>query len=291
MNYQIRNQKLQVEISDYGAELQSILGNDGTEYLWQGNPGVWDEKAPNIFPYVARLTDGKYTAEGAIYEMKIHGIVKYCTLQAEEKTENRISFCLRSNEDTKKQYPYDFTYRITYTLEDSVLKIDMSVSNHGQKRMYFALGGHPGFRVPLEERLCFEDYYLEFGRPAKPWRVGLTETCFLTGKDEAYPLVEDRVIPLRHELFHDDAIVLKHCDRQVTLASFKGSKRITATYRDFPYLGIWHMPKMEAPYVCIEPWSSLPSRDGIVEELSQQADLIGLEPGKEYTTGWQLEFK
>lgn len=291
MNYQIRNQKLQVEISDYGAELQSILGNDGTEYLWQGNPDVWDEKAPNIFPYVARLTDGKYTAEGAFYEMKIHGIVKYSTLQAEENTENSISFCLRSNEETKKQYPYDFTYRITYTLEDSVLKIDMSVTNNGQTRMYFALGGHPGFQVPLEEGLCFEDYYLEFGKPAKPWRVGFTKTCFLTGKDEAYPLVEDRVIPLRHELFDDDAIVLKHCDRQVKLASFKGSRSITATYQDFPYLGIWHMPKMEASYVCIEPWSSLPSRDGIVEEFSQQSDLIGLEPGKEYTTGWQLEFK
>ena len=28
--------------------------------------------------------------------------------------------------------------------------------------MYFGLGGHPGFNVPLEAGLSFEDYCLEF---------------------------------------------------------------------------------------------------------------------------------
>ena len=291
MNYEIRNEKLQVIVSDYGAELQSIKGEGNTEYLWQADPNVWEEKAPNIFPYVARLTDGKCTVNGTPYEMQIHGIVKYCTLAAEKVRDDMLVFCLESNEETKKQYPFDFTYRIAYILKDSTLKICMSVFNKGNERMYFALGGHPGFRVPLEEGLRFEDYYLEFGKPCKPWRVGFSDTCFLTGKDEPYALVEDRCIPLRHNLFDDDAIVLKHCDRQVTLASFKGKRRITATYPDFPYLGFWHMPRTEAPYICIEPWSSLPSRDGIVEELSQQADLIGLEPGRDYTTGWELKFE
>ena len=99
---------------------------------------------------------------------------------------------------------------------------------------------------------------------------------------------EDRIIPLRHSLFDQDAIVLKHMDKKVTIKSAKGKKNITVSYPDFPYLGIWHMPKMEASYVCIEPWSSLPSRDGIVEEISQQSDLIGLEAGKEYKTEWTI---
>ena len=36
MNYTIKNQYLSVEISDAGAELQSVKSADGTEYLWQG---------------------------------------------------------------------------------------------------------------------------------------------------------------------------------------------------------------------------------------------------------------
>ena len=86
----------------------------------------------------------------------------------------------------------------------------------------------------------------------------------------------------KHALFDNDAIVLKHMARKVTLGSEKGSRSVTVSYPDFPVLGIWHWPRSEAPYVCIEPWSSLPSRAGIVEELTQQSDLISLEAGKAY---------
>lgn len=37
----IQNEFLSVAVSEQGAELQSILGADGIEYLWQGNPAYW----------------------------------------------------------------------------------------------------------------------------------------------------------------------------------------------------------------------------------------------------------
>ena len=96
---------------------------------------------------------------------------------------------------------------------------------------------------------------------------------------------------MHHDMFNEDAIVLKHAPHKVTLASAKGTRSVTVEYPDFPYIGFWHRPNSEAPYVCIEPWSSLPSRDGIVEELSQQSDLIGLAAGKTYETTWTIEIK
>ena len=291
MNYTIKNEFLTVEVSDFGAELQSIKTADGTEYLWQGNQEFWPDRAPNIFPYVARMTQGKYTADGKEYEMKIHGFVKYLTLLMEEKSEDSITFRLDSCDETKVQYPYDFTYRITYSLEGNTLVTKSSVENRGKTRMYFALGGHPGFNVPLEEGLGFEDYYLEFDRPSHPYLVGFTEACFLNGCDRPYALEDEKRILLKHTLFNEDAVVLKHVAKQVRLASDKGTKSVTVTYPDFPYIGFWHRPKSEAPYVCIEPWSALPSRDGIVEELSQQADLTALDAGKKYETTWFIEIK
>ena len=47
--------------------------------------------------------------------------------------------------------------------------------------MYFALGGHPGINVPLEDGLRFEDYALDFGACA-PQRVEFTPDCFVTGR-------------------------------------------------------------------------------------------------------------
>ena len=288
MEYEIKNQELTVRISDFGAELQSIRGKDGTEYLWQGDPAVWEDRAPNIFPYVARLTEGKYTWNGTEYPMQIHGFVKYRTLVPETIEGERITFKLTSDPETKEQYPFDFIYRITYELSEKELKIIVRVENTGKERIYFAIGGHPGFQVPLEEGLAFEDYHLEFDQDARPWRVGFSDTCFLTGQDASYPLKDNRILPLNHSLFDQDAIVLKHAARQVKLASDKGTKSVTVSYSDFPYLGIWHMPGMEAPYVCIEPWSSLPSRDGIIEDLSLQADMLWLDGGKTYETQWSV---
>ena len=71
MIYTIRNEKLKTEINSYGAELHSIQTLDGCEYLWQGDPAVWNGPAPNLFPYVARLTDQKYTFEGKEYTVTI----------------------------------------------------------------------------------------------------------------------------------------------------------------------------------------------------------------------------
>lgn len=289
MNFTIKNEYLTVTISDKGAELQSVRSADGTEYLWQGNSAVWEDKAPNIFPYIARMTDGKYTVYGNEYEMKIHGFVMYMTLTVEEQKDDSITFRLDSNEETKAQYPFAFTYRITYRLEDRKLVTMTTVENKDEKRMFFGLGGHPGFNVPLEEGLTFEDYYLEFAQNAHPTRIGFSPTCFLTGEDTLFALDGGKRIPMAHNMFDQDAIVLKHIPRTVKLESDKGTRSVTVTYPDYQYIGFWHMPRMEAPYVCIEPWSSLPSRQGVVEDLAQQSDLIGLEPGKVYENTWVIE--
>ncbi|MCD8023417.1 MAG: aldose 1-epimerase family protein, partial [Lachnospiraceae bacterium] len=291
MNYTIQNEYLTVTASDAGAELQSIKSADGTEYLWQADPAFWRDKAPNIFPYVARLTNGTFIYDGNSYNMKIHGLTKYLTLEAEILTQDSMAFRLTSSDQTKAQYPFDFVYQITYTLKGSCLVITTSVENTGNERMYFAIGGHPGFNVPLEEGLSFEDYYLEFDRPSHPYQVGFSDTCFLTGEDHLYPLEDDRRIPLRHDLFDNDAIVLKHAPKTVRIASDKGHRSVTVHYPDFMYIGFWHAVKKDAPYVCVEPWSALPSRDGIVEDLSCQSDLTGLDAGKVYTNTWTIEIQ
>ena len=86
MFYTIRNDHLKVTVNSLGAELHSIQSADGTEYLWQGNPDVWDGQAPNIFPYVARLTEQKYTYDGKEYTMKIHGFINAVELTPEKQT-------------------------------------------------------------------------------------------------------------------------------------------------------------------------------------------------------------
>ena len=61
------------------------------------------------------------------------------------------------------------------------------------------------------------------------------------------------------------------------------------SYPDFRYVGFWHKPRTDAPYLCVEPWTSLPSRDGIVEDITLQSDLLYLDPGRQWHTEWWIE--
>ena len=287
MDYQIQNKKLNVVISSLGAELKSIK-KDGTEYLWEGDSKYWDEQSPMLFPFVGRLTEGKYLLNGKEYAMGIHGFARFQDYTVVEQDEARIVFEMVDNAETYSVYPYHFVLRISYELDENQLKVAYLVENRSDTEMYFGIGGHPGFKVPLEEGLAFEDYYLEFSEEARPDRIGFSESCFLNGKNELFALENGKILPLSHTMFDEDAIVLQNVCRQVTLKSDKSSKKVTVAYPDCGYIGFWHRPKTDAPYICIEPWVSLPARQDVVEEFSAKSDLIRLFSGEIYRNSWSI---
>ena len=245
-------------------------------------------RPPVLFPYVGRFTEGKYTLNGREYAMDIHGFARKLPYQVVSQEADRIVFRLFDNEETYRAYPYHFILEIGYALKRCTIEITYQVQNENGETMYFGIGGHPGFRVPLEEGLDFSDYYLEFGGKSRPARVGHTPACFLSGRDEEFSLEEGRRLPLAHTMFDEDAIVLKEMADEVTLKSDRGSRQVRVSYPDCPYLGIWHAPKTEAPYVCIEPWTSLPSRQDIVEEFRYKSDLIRLKAYGKYENIWSI---
>lgn len=61
--YTLHNGTLTVTLDACGAVLYSIV-KDGAEYLWQGDARYWARRTPTCFPYVGRLTDGKYLLGG-----------------------------------------------------------------------------------------------------------------------------------------------------------------------------------------------------------------------------------
>ena len=283
MIYTIKNDKIEVSVEDLGAQMRSIKDAEGKEYLWQGDEKYWKECAPNLFPYIARLTQGKYILKGKTYDMTTHGFLKRTVLKLKEKTQTKMVFSLTDSEETYKQYPYHFELKVKYELLKNELKVSYSVSNKDKKVMYFGIGGHPGFQVPIEKELSFDDYFIEFANGTDMKRVGMSEDCFVTGKDEAFTLDDKQRLHLHHDMFDDDAIILKDVPSKMTLASEKGNARIEMETNNLGYLGIWHRPRTDAPYVCIEPWNSLPSRKDIIEDLEKQDNLVSLKPDGYYT--------
>lgn len=290
MLHTIKNNDLTVTVSEMGAELQSIVGADGTEYLWQGDPVYWRKRSPNLFPYIGRMPGKTYHLDGQSYQMPIHGFAPTSLFCLKEKSDTRLLFELTENEETYRYYPRKFSFCVDYTLQGNKLIISFSAENRDEKTMYFAMGGHPGFRVPLADGLAFEDYRLRFSGSCLPTRVTFCKDCFVSGRTP-YPLQDDGIIALHHPLFDDDAVVLEGSGASVTLETDKDSHAVTVEYPQMKYVGFWHTTKSDAPFVCIEPWSALPSRTGITEALETQPDLTALEPGQTHINTWSVTVK
>lgn len=290
MQIGIHNAFLTVTADTSGAELMSILVADGTEYLWQGDPTYWKDRSLTLFPYVARLTEGRYRLDGNEYEMAIHGLAPYTEFRLAEQTRQSMTFEMTDTAETRKSYPRSFRFTVTYRLEGKTLVIAYGVENTDARALYFGLGGHPGFRVPLAQGKTFGDYRLRFGEVTPAKRIGFDAACFRTGHDEQFPLENGTVLKLGHGLFDDDAIVLRDMARTVTLETDGDPHTVTANFPQMPYLGLWHMPKTDAPYVCIEPWCSLPSSAGEETVFEEREDLIRVEPHGSYLNEWTLTF-
>ena len=286
MNYIIENSAIRVEISDLGAELMSIVGKKtGFEYLWQGDAEYWASRASVLFPICGRLTDGKYTYRGKTYEMVLHGFARKQVFTVVEQKAEAITFELRPNEVSRAAYPFDFIFRVSYTLDGASVRTTLAVENPGNEALPFSVGGHPGFNIPFVEGESFEDYYMEF-KCAKPTEaLVMSPTCYYTGENVPFELREGRFLDMKHSLFDNDAIFLENMCNHVSLKSRKNDRAVTVHFaEDMTHLGFWHKPKTEAPFVCIEPWHGVPAYDGKVDDMETKNKITLLPQGENYST-------
>lgn len=284
----LENSRLRLTVDSLGAQMMSLQTLDGREYLWQGDPRYWCDRAPILFPFVGRLTENSYRYGGQVYSMGIHGFAAHQDFSCLCPEPNRLVLQLTDNGETREQYPFAFSLNIIYELIDNRVQVTYQVENTGTGMLPFGIGGHPGFRIPLEEGEQFDDYILDFTGGCQPDRVGFTPQVFLSGQDQPYSLNEGKHLPLRHDLFDEDAVILKNMSREITLRSRVSPHGVQVSYPDMPYLGLWHVPNTDAPYLCIEPWSSLPARQNVVEDFACKSDLIQLGPGKTYINTWSI---
>ena len=291
MTYTIQNEFLSAKISSLGAELTSLVSkSDNVEYIWQGDEKYWAGQSPIMFPICGRLSQGKYKLGGKLYEMGGHGFARKSEFELAACSDNEITLCLVSNDATRAQYPFEFALYVTFTLKGKAMVVKYKVINKDEKELIFTVGAHPAFNVPLGEG-SFEDYYVEFGKSCDAVRLTFSEACLCDKKDPIYSKGGTKRIPLSHDLFDDDAIFLYNTAKKITLASEKSKKSVTMSFDGFKYLGLWHTPKKDAPYVCIEPWCGIPDDDGDIGEFDQKREMMRLPIGYTFNTSYKIELK
>lgn len=151
MEYSLKNSLMEIRVESLGAELIGMkdLTTD-VEYIWQKDPKYWAKSSPILFPFVGALKDDRYFYEGKEYKLTSkHGFARDYEFQMSDQGDDYLEFLFASNDETKKVYPFNFKLYIRYIIKDKNLRIEYRVENTGEKEMYFSLGAHPAFNIPV----------------------------------------------------------------------------------------------------------------------------------------------
>ncbi len=260
----LKNESISVEISDHGAELKSIKKGE-KEYMWQADPAFWGRTSPVLFPFVGAVCDKTYRVKGKSYAMGQHGFARDMDFELVESSDDRCTFSLRSNEETKEKYPYDFEIRISYVLMENSVKVVWRVLNTGNEDMFFSIGAHPAFNA------TFGDSYLVIERKGQLLK-SFDNTVFGAGVlTAAHKNVElpDGQLHYTEHTFDGDAYVLEDSQADAVTLFDKGEKKVRVDF-SAPLLGLWAPVGKPAPFMCIEPWYGCADTEGFCGDISER---------------------
>lgn len=283
----LENNTLKVSIQDLGGELSSIYDKEKKqEVLWQADPAYWKRHAPILFPNVGKHYGNHYSHKGIQYPSSQHGFARDSQFTCTQESPLSVTHTLTSSGETMKIYPFPFLLQVTHTLKDNQLEISWHVENTGEETMYFTIGGHPAFRVPVLPDTTQPDYYLLFRKDALSYYL-LDPASGTARTEQAYALpLENGRCSIQKGMFDKDALIFDHQISWAAIGYPDGKPYISVSCEGFPNFGIWAAPG--APFVCLEPWDGRCDNYGFQEDISLKPGILSLKPGQHYRKSYTI---
>lgn len=264
-------------IAQHGAELKSLV-MDGREFMWSGDPAVWGNTAPVMFPMIGTLKDNKTLILGREYSLPKHGFTRDLELTPEDMSENSVMFSLEQSDYTKRFYPFDFRFTIRYALEGDKLTVMHTVRNNDKDDMPYCIGGHPAFAFDGD----LSDYRLEF-----PQKETLSAPIYnldvhLFEDDNRVPMLDDSdILPLNREMFYKDVVYFDKVKSRSVKFLGKDGKGLRVDYPDFTSLAVWQAKN--AQFLCVEPFCGSADFSDCTGVFAEKRGIEILKPGEEKT--------
>lgn len=253
-------------ITSYGVNGEEVLFlNENT--LYDSNKNIRGG-IPILFPISGQLENGEYEWNGTVYQMKNHGVARnqpWEVISTEtDASQASMTLRLKSNEETRREFPFDFEVVFTYTIAPEGLTIDQSYKNISGEAMPIYAGFHPYFKTASKNLTYHTDAknYLDYNDMETK---SVKNSLDLTNKKESLVLLDADQNEISFEL----------PDRQMT---------ITMTYGgEFPYVVLW--TEQDQEFVCVEPWMAM------TDELNRKEELVMVGPGETLHTTLKISVK
>ncbi len=220
---------------------------------------------PVLFPLCGNLPGSIFTHQGRDYPLTQHGFARDQPWEVIDRiTQDRVSIVLelRSNDQTRAVYPFDFQLTFTYSLQGHTLATHQRYTNYSPEPMPFTTGFHPYF-------LVIDKNQLRFDIPATEAIDHKTQTLKSFGN----------VFDFSH---NEIDWAFPHLTRQfASVVDCNRHTRITLNYSNaFSTLVFWTLQGKD--FYCLEPWSAGQNA------LNSGDRLIHLAPGASLETFMNL---
>ena len=290
MNYVIKSESLTATISSLGAELVSVLGGDGFEYIWQNPTGeFWGGHAPLLFPHCARILNSEYTYGGKRYEMNSHGFARRSEFELVRHSEDEIVLSLKSNGQTLTSYPFDFELKAEYKVVKNTLFANYTVQNKDKKTLPFMFGWHPGFNLDCKNGTKIDDFSVQFDNVFECEQYPMVG-MFVSPVSNKYSLPESKYQLSEKEIYENDTLIFVGTGTSAMLSAPNAEHTVEISYSEnLPYFCIWKYPSEKAKYICLEPWTNVPG-DGVTPENFETKKMERLPSGESATYAYCVKF-
>ena len=245
------------------------------ELLWPGDPAIWHQISPILFPVVGWTRDGA-RIDGKHYPLGLHGFAAAQDFVVDEHNDNHVRLSLTDNDETRRQYPFAFLFAVEYRLGDNFLEITLETENTGPSPMPYACGLHPGFRWPFAGAPR-EGARVEFEKPESPDVPVVAPGGLVAPRRRPIPL-HGATLPLSDALFAGDALCfIDPRSRSLRFIEASGAS-IAMELGDFPHAALWMRPG--APFLCLEAWTGYSDPEGFAGELKDKPGMRMLGAGE-----------
>lgn len=221
-----------------------------------GNVRRWG--IPLMIPNFSRLKNGIFLDKGTTLPM--HGFGRELPWSVTAQENDRLRMELKSNETTRANYPYDFTFSADIVVTEGRLTYTLIMENRSGETMPIAPGFHPYFTVEQQEKKNIVTDGPE----------GFKATDF--DWEQSPP---DRPYPFAHH-------VTIQFPRQGTLTI---SEQPQQGNYSLAMMQVWSekIDKPDHEFVCFEP---IVNRE---DALNRPTDRIEIAPGQSHTIVLQFE--
>ena len=258
----------------------------GVELLWPGDPAIWGETSPILFPVVGWTRDGARVG-GRRYDLGLHGFARRMTFDVERAAADFVRLVARDDAATRAVYPFAFALAVEYRLAGAALEVALETTNCGDSAMPYACGLHPGFNWPFAGAPR-AGALVRFAAAERGEVPVIAPGGLFSDQTRPIPLEGGTVLPLDDALFAREALCfLGAASVSLRFEQADGSA-LEMTLDDFPHIALWSRPN--APFLSIEAWTGFGDPVNFDGDLFEKPSMRILAPGASARHGASYRF-